>query len=344
MATYSITAPNGEEFEITAPDDANEAQVLAYARTQFRMQQKPKPEPKKPAVEGSFIDPVMQGLTMGWSDELGGLGARLGALAAGAPEGRRDAAAQREMQRQREQLSAYRDENPWTSAGLEIGGSLISGGPLARGAKTGWELARQGIGLGALAGMGSADEEKELGALMGGAAGGLFAGAIPAAAYLGRKGGNLVADTAKSVMERMNTAPQTRAGRIMADQFTAAGLSPAQLRSSQRQLGPQATMVEVAGEPGIAMGQALIKADPTGTARQVAARELGSRTPGTSGRLRGLVAKTTGVSERLQPTLDAVRSRQKEIAFVSKTGWVTENRATYSAPAPRTRSTRSKGR
>ena len=40
MATYVITAPNGEEFEITAPDDATEDQVLSYAKSQFEAMSK----------------------------------------------------------------------------------------------------------------------------------------------------------------------------------------------------------------------------------------------------------------------------------------------------------------
>ena len=35
MATYVITSPSGEEFEVTAPDDATEEQVLAYAKSEF---------------------------------------------------------------------------------------------------------------------------------------------------------------------------------------------------------------------------------------------------------------------------------------------------------------------
>lgn len=35
MARYEITAPSGERFEITAPDDATEDQVLQYAQSQF---------------------------------------------------------------------------------------------------------------------------------------------------------------------------------------------------------------------------------------------------------------------------------------------------------------------
>lgn len=35
MATYQITSPQGQKFEITAPDDATEDQVMAYAQSQL---------------------------------------------------------------------------------------------------------------------------------------------------------------------------------------------------------------------------------------------------------------------------------------------------------------------
>lgn len=41
MATYEITAPSGEVFEVTAPDTASQEEVLAYAQQQFAAQQQP---------------------------------------------------------------------------------------------------------------------------------------------------------------------------------------------------------------------------------------------------------------------------------------------------------------
>lgn len=45
MAVYRITAPDGGEYEITAPDDATEEQVLAYAQQNYQSAaQPPKPD------------------------------------------------------------------------------------------------------------------------------------------------------------------------------------------------------------------------------------------------------------------------------------------------------------
>ncbi|WP_332823560.1 hypothetical protein [Stutzerimonas kunmingensis] len=69
MAVYRVTAPDGSEFEITAPDDATEEQVLAYAQQQFAQQQQP-PQPEAPqrtpeeqraledALTGTSLDPT----------------------------------------------------------------------------------------------------------------------------------------------------------------------------------------------------------------------------------------------------------------------------------------------
>ena len=48
MAKYEITAPTGERFEITAPDDATEAQVLEYAQSQFAQPTQPEVPPAQP--------------------------------------------------------------------------------------------------------------------------------------------------------------------------------------------------------------------------------------------------------------------------------------------------------
>jgi len=40
MATYTVTDPNGKEYEVTAPDSATQDEVLNYAKTQFGTQQK----------------------------------------------------------------------------------------------------------------------------------------------------------------------------------------------------------------------------------------------------------------------------------------------------------------
>ena len=41
MAKYRITSPEGEKFEISAPDNASPDEVMAYARKQFASRETP---------------------------------------------------------------------------------------------------------------------------------------------------------------------------------------------------------------------------------------------------------------------------------------------------------------
>ncbi len=51
MAKYRITSPDGQKYEITAPDDASEEQIMAYAKENF--DKAPKPDPIKEAINKS---------------------------------------------------------------------------------------------------------------------------------------------------------------------------------------------------------------------------------------------------------------------------------------------------
>lgn len=48
MPTYEITGPDGKAFEVSAPDGATEAEVMAYAQKNFKMAAAPKPAKAKP--------------------------------------------------------------------------------------------------------------------------------------------------------------------------------------------------------------------------------------------------------------------------------------------------------
>lgn len=76
MATYQITSPDGQTYRITAPDDASQEQVLAYAQKNFKMAKQPvKPD----ASEGGGtlqIGPIDTGIkTPEWLNRgLAGVG------------------------------------------------------------------------------------------------------------------------------------------------------------------------------------------------------------------------------------------------------------------------------
>jgi len=307
MAIYEVISPDGVVYEVNAPEGASEDQILAYAKAQINNTQKTTTKPEQKA-SGSWIDPVMQGLTFGWADELGGLGARLGQWAGGRNWNETSGSA--ETQRQRDALSAYREESPYAAPALEFASGMMSGGPLAKFAKGAAGLIGTGIGSGALYGAGATDGDKASGALVGGSVGGLLGGAVPAAAYGVRKGYGVIAPLIKNLYNRVAQTPTTRAGQVLAEDLATAGITPAKLRARQRQLGPQATVAEAADPAGITLGQGVIQADKTGAARLMAEREFGNRVPGMNQRIRGAAQRATGVTGRLLDELDVIKARQ----------------------------------
>jgi len=59
MATYQIQSPDGQSFEITAPDSATEAQVMEYAKVKFQPAEQPISQPgEQPGQEDGFISNV----------------------------------------------------------------------------------------------------------------------------------------------------------------------------------------------------------------------------------------------------------------------------------------------
>ena len=261
---------------------------------------------------GSYIEPIMQGLTFGFADELGGLGARIGRRLAGAPEERVEAAGEAETARQRQSLADIRERNPLGSAALEIGSSLLPGAGILRGVSaltSGRVLPfiATGAGEGALAGAGAADENKGAGALIGGALGAGLAGAVPAVGLGVQRG----VEALQPLVSRLREGPATTASRILGETLEGAGMTPEALRARQAQLGPEAMLADIGGPATEGLGQAVIQADKTGQAVLQARRAMGERGRRSTERLRRDIAETTGVSGRLQSTLDDVRARQQ---------------------------------
>jgi hypothetical protein len=71
MGTYEITSPDGQVFEVTAPDGASEQEVLSYAQSQFTAQE------ATPEKDTSFLDKAkavgagaLDMATFGFSDEI----------------------------------------------------------------------------------------------------------------------------------------------------------------------------------------------------------------------------------------------------------------------------------
>ena len=76
MAKYNITSPDGKQFVVSAPDDATEEQVLAYAQKSFKMAKAPE---KMDATEGmSTTEKFLAGIGKSMHDTAQGLGQFVG--------------------------------------------------------------------------------------------------------------------------------------------------------------------------------------------------------------------------------------------------------------------------
>ncbi len=154
----------------------------------------------KMAESGSIVDPLLQGATFGFSDELGGFGSQIGKyLATGEWDSDQYYKGRDE---QRENLEAFAARNPKTALAAEIGGNLATAG-LAGGvgkavagkalasapmlAQTLGTAAGAGAAEGALYGAGTAEEDALAGAIEGGLTGAVLgAGTEGGAKLLGK--------------------------------------------------------------------------------------------------------------------------------------------------------------
>lgn len=310
-----VRLPNGRIIS-NVPEGMTREELFAKARAAGLMNEAETQPPQPPTERGTLFDPLLQGLTFGWADELGGMGARLGRRLAGAPEERIQRAGEQEVERQRAALADIRERSPYLSLGLEAGGALLSGGPAAKGLSglySGLRLGKIAAPVaaaateGAIAGAGSAEEDRLAGAALGGVLGGGLAGALPVLGAAGRIGMEKLTPLTRKITE----SPTTTAGRVLGEYVTGAGETPARLLARQRQLGPEATFADIAGPSGQTLGQGVIQADVSGGALTTARREMAKRAAGSTQRLQTDLQDITGIRERLQPSLDAVRARQK---------------------------------
>jgi len=70
MARYQITGPDGKTYEITAPDEASEEDVLGYMRNNMTAQPKAEQAPPTMSRAEAFGRGALQGLTFNTSDEI----------------------------------------------------------------------------------------------------------------------------------------------------------------------------------------------------------------------------------------------------------------------------------
>jgi len=170
---------------------------------------------------GSIADPMMQGLTLGFSDEIGGLiggvqNALKGQSFGQGYEGEKDQI--------RSDLANYQTRHPWLSTAGEIAGSLPSAmlplGVAAKGAGLAAKIGRgalAGAGYGATYGAGEADDgvtNRLAGAAAGATSGATIGAALPMAGAAARFVGKPIADFIVARTNPAGFAAQKLADRL----------------------------------------------------------------------------------------------------------------------------------
>lgn len=222
MAKYSITAPDGTKFKITAPDDATEAEVMAYAKQKFAEMKPVKAAPSVSPIE-SALRGVGHGLSMGWMDEIAGA-----AKAPFRPEKSWSDAYAAGRNETRAANKAAHDANPGMYLGGELGGAVLPmfipgvgavkgvqgaatlGGKMLAGGKA-------GARVGAVSGLGNA----EGGAgqqLWDTAKGGMIGAGVGAILPPVLAGGSMLLSKPLNAIRNL-TAPKQRSAEILADRF-----------------------------------------------------------------------------------------------------------------------------
>jgi hypothetical protein len=206
-----VAAPASDAPPPGAQPGTREYADWAAARAQGGHELPQVSDPRYTEPQSSILDPLAQGLTFGWGDEMrgavqGGLSAMQG--------GDFEDTYKRTVDESRNALDRERRVNPWGSLAAEVAGAIPTGmglgGQLAgRGATLG-ARALSGLGVGAAQGAaygaGASEDDKRLtGAAVGGTLGGVIGGAAP---YVGSMARRMVSPAPAS-------ASQTAAARTM---------------------------------------------------------------------------------------------------------------------------------
>ena len=257
---------------------------------------------------------VGQGLSLGFGDELeAGLRTGFGFL------GDYD----KTVKDVRGNIKDFREENPYGSLALELGGGLLTGvlgaGKVA-GTKAGQYIlskagntglgATVGMGEGAIAGAGSADGDlgdRAVGALAGGTLGGAFGATLPSVINLGGKALNR---GAYAVGLKSDDAIQKGADQKTLQAFNRAKLTPDDVqRSLDDAVIPDTMIADVGGEATRRLSRA--SANVSGEGSDIATKALDERQLGLGDQIADDVENVLGSSKSATVALEEIAERQK---------------------------------
>ena len=308
--------PTKEQLE-SALVNADKAGDVAAAKALANALKRGEFDQTRPQEAGprNWYDPirsVLQGATLGFSDEIGaGIAAVPASIQTGKPYGEVYSNMHSQLGRERRQ---YRGNHPGESMALEAAGGVSTG--LASGAKVlGSNLARNapqwlrtaGVGAaeGGIYGAGSSSQgERVKGTVAGGATGAVLA---PVAGAAMSGAGKVLAPVARAFKEHMTYTPKTQAVDVLRKVADDAGLSVDDIVNQYNKLGDDAALVDV-DENFRGLMRAL--SDRSGTAKREARAVIESRQMGNVDRLVSTIERTTG--RKAGEFVDTVKSLKAE--------------------------------
>lgn len=291
MAKYRVTSPSGEKYEITAPDDASESDVLAYAQKQFA-------EAKAPGASGSWGE-TRQDRAQKNRKDLAALGK--GALSGVADigdtllnaatylPGKVIPGVKQWNDERNASLEAFNTENetnPNFKAGritsnvlstLPVAGVVAKGAAavpglsalapsIRSGGMVGNNIAQR-IAGGAIAGTAAAglvDPEHAL-------TGGVIGTAVPGVASAGRYAGN----TINSLIQPLTSRGQDQIVNRVVEKFARGG--PTQVNAAELVPGSTPTLSQATGNAGLARLENLLRDTNPNAFQEVAERNAAAR-------------------------------------------------------------------
>ncbi|ADJ21997.1 hypothetical protein Hden_1589 [Hyphomicrobium denitrificans ATCC 51888] len=335
MATFHVSGPDGAQYEVNAPDNASDADIMAY------VQKSAVPDPKTPAAQPeqpqrSDLDKRMdervakeaaggfaphaspaQYLPFGsWLDEASaGIDAGLNKVSGGRIGAPYDEAKAYQDARQR-----YIDNN---ASGLEKGAAMVGGvvasapfgaARVFRGTTLLPEIgnaALTGAGYGALYGGGEGEgENRVLNAVKGAAIGGTVGGVAPVVA---RGIGNAVSyatNRGATLPPALQPFERGAVNRV-ADDIASSGLTPQRYAQEAQELGPQGMLLDM-GED--LRGSAETLANTHGPQLPIVRGELNARRADAPDRIRAGVDRALGPERNLGQFVEAVNTGARQAA------------------------------
>lgn len=291
MAKFTISMPDGSEYDIEGPDEWTDAD--AFGALQQYIGQKPA-EPELSGPEG-LLRQFAHGASFGFDDELAGLASK---VTGGDYESARESYLQGREQ--------YAEDNPVSSFTANVAGGLatgIGGGAKLAASKVGapvlhavqqlprWaQLGSIGGAAGAVQGAGDADEGNRLAGATGGGVAGFMAGAlVPPIVGAVTKGVKATVGPVARAAVNAFRSPAEKGVRLL-DRFAAMdSMTADDIANNLKKLGPNATIADAGGENVKALAEAAVQRP--GEARNAAVQFLDDRAKGAQQRIVSNLAK-----------------------------------------------------